>query len=320
MRTAAGVTESDAQAGHRRDVCALADDAPPSAQRVRSLHTLLQREPAEVQLLLDRVANSAKTMAASASAATGADAAAARATLAGDMDARRRFLDVARDADRLATTAQMLDIARHVGWLTPDAQQAELVAQVDARARRRALDAADIDVVCTANAQRALAGAASALTASASYPDTAGNAAALACLGREDARGKALRFLTSPRDADAEIAQVYLRHRPLEGAAELRELTLAIARTGEPDAQVRALATVAALRVADGESLRTLAALYPRTRSPAVQRAIAGVLIRADASAMDASALARSLREHRLAAPGGPDAIDVLIRRLQTPS
>jgi hypothetical protein len=74
---------------------------------------------------------------------------------------------------------------------------------------------------------------------------------------------------------------------------------------------------MAPLRVSDRESLQALAALYPHTRSPAVQRAIAGVLIRADASALDTTALARALREHRLATPGGPDAIDVLIRRLQ---
>jgi len=324
MQVAAGVTDSDTQAGHRRDVCALADDAPPLAARLRFVHALLRRGMAEVALLLDRLDAATATLDATSAAAPAApdestirDAVSVRAAIAADATARSRFLETARDADRLATTVRMLDIAQRLGWLSQDARQAELVAQVDARARRQALDAADVDVVCTANQAHALEGAAAVLPASAAYPDRTATAAALACLGRAEARAKALRALTSARDADAEVAQVYLRHRPLTDAAELRELLTAVARTREPDAQVRALDTMAPLRVSDRESLQALAALYPHTRSPAVQRAIAGVLIRADASALDTTALARALREHRLATPGGPDAIDVLIRRLQ---
>jgi len=161
MQAAAGVTDGDTQAGHRRDVCALATDAAPLAPRLRFVHALLQREPAEVALLLDRLdtatasLGAAPTSASPDAPATG-DGLPERAAIAADAAARARFLDTARDADRLATTVRMLGIAQRLGWLTEDARQVELVAQVDARARRQALDAADVDVVCTANEARAL--------------------------------------------------------------------------------------------------------------------------------------------------------------------
>jgi hypothetical protein len=48
-----------------------------------------------------------------------------------------------------------------------------------------------------------------------------------------------------------------------------------------------------------------------------VQRAIAGVLIRADYEQIDKPELLQALSEHRLKSPDGQDLIDVLIRRLQ---
>ena len=48
-----------------------------------------------------------------------------------------------------------------------------------------------------------------------------------------------------------------------------------------------------------------------------MQRAIAGILIRADYQALARSELAQALRQHRLKSPDGEDLIDVLIRRLE---
>jgi hypothetical protein len=48
-----------------------------------------------------------------------------------------------------------------------------------------------------------------------------------------------------------------------------------------------------------------------------VQRAIAGILIRADYHAIAKPELVRALREKRLKSPDGQDLIDVLIRRMQ---
>ena len=48
-----------------------------------------------------------------------------------------------------------------------------------------------------------------------------------------------------------------------------------------------------------------------------MQRAIAGVLIRADYEQLAKPELVHALREHRLKSSDGQDLIDVLIRRLQ---
>jgi hypothetical protein len=58
--------------------------------------------------------------------------------------------------------------------------------------------------------------------------------------------------------------------------------------------------------------------LFPLVRSISVQRAIAGVLIRADYRAIAIPEVVRALRQHRMKSPSGEDLIDVLIRRLQS--
>ena len=57
--------------------------------------------------------------------------------------------------------------------------------------------------------------------------------------------------------------------------------------------------------------------MFPSARSVTVQRAIAGILIRANFEQLDAPQVVRALQEHRLKSPDGHDLIDVLIRRLQ---
>jgi len=126
-----------------------------------------------------------------------------------------------------------------------------------------------------------------------------------------------LRALTSGNDDDVAIAQVYLRHRPIAGVDEQRQLAAAVARMPPSDAQVRAIDTLARLRIADPESLVELARLYRQARSVATQRAIAGVLIRADYPQPERADLARSLRVHRVKSPDSDDVIDALLRRLQ---
>ena len=66
-------------------------------------------------------------------------------------------------------------------------------------------------------------------------------------------------------------------------------------------------------------SLQELARLFTAARSVQVQRAIAGILIRADYRMLARNDLARSLRQNRLRSPDGDDVIDALIRRLQAP-
>ena len=57
--------------------------------------------------------------------------------------------------------------------------------------------------------------------------------------------------------------------------------------------------------------------LFPLARSVDVQRAIAGVLIRADYKSLARPELVVALRKSRLKSPDGGDMIDVLIRQLQ---
>ena len=83
-------------------------------------------------------------------------------------------------------------------------------------------------------------------------------------------------------------------------------------------AQVRALETLARQRLADPQSLQEIARLFPLARSLEVQRAIAGILIRADTKMLSRVDLARSLRQYRLKSPNGSDVIDMLIRLLQS--
>ena len=97
--------------------------------------------------------------------------------------------------------------------------------------------------------------------------DKVTSAAILACLGSKEGHARVLRALTSPDDDDVEIAQVYLRHWPIADANELRSVTTGIARMNGSYAQVRALDTLASLRLSDRESLDELTRLFPRTRS-----------------------------------------------------
>jgi hypothetical protein len=141
-------------------------------------------------------------------------------------------------------------------------------------------------------------------------------AAAMACLGSAEAHARVVRALTGTNAEDIAIAKAYLRHRPLADA-ELRAIAAGIARMPASDAQVRALETLAQQRLADPESLREVARLFPVARSVHVQRAIASVLIRSDYRVLGRSELARSLQQYRIKSPDGSDVIDALIRILQ---
>jgi hypothetical protein len=319
MQAAAGVGSGDPQAGHRDDVCRFVDDSRTDAQRIAFVHALLKRAPAEAQMYLDRLDTLTRELAASTRGFT-PEAGDARSALELDAVARQQFLDVARDADDFATAARMLDIAARIGWLSSDARRDEFVRLVDVRARRGAMRAPDVDAVCAANARHELDAAAASLDVRAAYVDTAGNAAALACLGHAEGGARALRALIADDEQEAQVAQVYLRHRPLEDVVAIRALAASSSSMWGGASQVRALDALASLRVADRESLATLAALYPRTRTASVQRAIAGVLIRADYRAIATPELVRALRQHRVGPVDGEDLIDVLIRRLQAVS
>ena len=315
MTVAAGVTDADPRAAFRTDVCHFSDDRLSDAQKLAFVHTLLQRDVAEVRMFLDHLERYTASLPEAGRRTP--ETVAALAAIARDAAARERYLAFARDADQPAVQLRMTELAERLGWLTPAEKQAEFMRMIATRMERNALDPADVDLVCARPAALAASAAANGLPAGPTNRSVA-DAAVLACLGDGARRPEVLRALTAGSERDGAVAQVYLRYRPLAGADEERRLASAVARMTPSDAQLRALDTLAGQRLADPESLTELARLYAQARSVATQRAIAGVLIRADYPVPARAELARSLREHRLKSSEGNDVIDALIRRLQS--
>lgn len=319
MVAEAGVNDTDPHAGFRQDMCSLADDTPSAAQKLAFLHAFLQRDITDVRMFLDHLERYLGALDASQRSLP--EVTAALATIARDHGTRQRFLAFARDADAAPVQARMLALAHSLGWLTPAQEQEEFVQMVAARMAKGSLTAAEVDLVCTARpGHENTRGAGLAPQLKASGTARSGNvshAAALACLGDEQGHQHTVRALTSSLDEDVALAQIYLRHRPLADIDQLRALTADIGRMTAGGAQVRALETLARLRLNDRQSLQEIAGLFPQLRSLQAQRAIAGILIRADHSLLARADLARVLRQHRLKSNDGGDVIDVLIRILQ---
>jgi len=243
--------------------------------------------------------------------------AAALAAIAADQGSRERYLALARDADDAAVQVRMMALARSLGWLSAAQEQAEFVHLLAERMARGSLGKNEVDLVCSAApAQPDLAR--QLLASGAVRPGNVAHSAVLACLGNADGHQRSVRALTSSNDADVAMAQAYLRQHPLADVAELRSVALGLGRMTAADAQLRALETLARQHLADPQSLQAIAGLFPLARSLETQRAIAGILIRADLHLLARADLARTLRQHRLKSPDGSDLIDVLIRMLQS--
>ena len=316
MVVASGLSNADPLAAHRQDICRFSDDRLSPAQKLDFIHGLLRRETAEVRMFLERIERYSASLRDTERQAP--EVADALDRIARDDSARTRYLDFARDADQVAVRARMLELARDLGWLTSDEQRDEIVRMIGEQLARNTVGSAEVDQVCALNKDHDLDQELDRLQLPASQSAKVPQAAILACLGSADGHARVLQALTSPNDAEAQIAQVYLRHRPIDDPDELRAVASSVARMNGSDAKVRALETLARLRLSDRESLETLARLYPVAESPGVQTAIAAVLIRADYRQIAKPELVQTLREHRLKSAGaGQDLIDVLIRRLQ---
>lgn len=310
-----GLSEAESKASLRRDACQFVDDRLSPAQKVAFMHQVLQRDMAEVRLLLGHL----ERFAASIPAIQRVAGTTARAfeTLAGDHATRGRYLESARDADEASVRTRMMALARNVGWLTPAQEQAEFMRTMADQVARGRIGRDEVDLACAQARQDAQDPALRTLAAGVLKTGKVAQVAAMACLGSAEAHARVVRAVTSVNADDIAIAQAYLRHRPLADVGEVRTVASAIARMPASDAQVRALETLAQQRVADPESLRAIAALYAQARSVQVQRAIASVLIRSDHRALGQADLARTLKQHRLKSADGGDVIDALLRVLQ---
>ncbi len=315
MVAVSGVTNTDPMASRRQDVCQFSNDRLATAQKFDFIHQLFKRDIAEARMFLDRIERYATALPKAEREVPAVAESLQR--IATDRDARARYLEFARDADQVAVRARMLDLARDFGWLTDGERSDESVRMLGDTLARDSVTASDVDQVCALNDDHELDAMLFRLPPQGERAERVPQAAILACLGNEQAHARVLQALTSPRDADTEIAQVYLRHRPIGDAGELRAVTASVAHMKGVDAKVRALQSLAGLRLADPETLEVLARLYPVAESPRVQMAIAAVLIRADYDAIDRPEMVQTLRNHRLKGGTGPDTIDALIRRLE---
>jgi hypothetical protein len=308
MTATPGMVDNDPRAAFREDTCRFLDERVPVERKAEHLRAVLDRGAAEVRMFFDHIERYAARL---------PDAASSRSmtAIAGDTDARTRFLAVARDADDPATGVRMARLAARLGWLDAAQERALVVEVLAQRFRSPALGADDVDLACTLNREGVLDGAFGGFPQG--LPATAARDAVLACLGSREARDRVLRALASGDEAGATAAHAYLSRRPMADAAELRTVTADVARmNGRGDAQVKALHALARHELADRESLDALAQSFRAAKSLEVQRAIAGVLVRADLHAVAPADLAQVLRKQRMKSPDGRDVIDVLIRRL----
>ena len=185
------------------------------------------------------------------------------------------------------------------------------------RAARGQLGRTDVDLACT-RARSRRGGATSPIRSRNLRTTGVALAAVQACLGSAEGHARVLRALVGGDDDEVGIAQVYLRHRPIADAGELRSVATGVARMPGSDAQVRALDTLASHRLSDPRQPRGAHDVVPAgALASRSQRAIAGVLIRADHRALARADLAKTLKRSRLKSPDGADMIDVLIRRLE---
>ena len=311
MTHARGVREGEQLATYRGQVCQFFDERKSTSQKMAVARRVLA-DPVELRthftrvekLLLGFTDEERKTPEFSE----------ALARISADDETRGRFLAHARRVDDPATRSRMLAVAMNLGWLSPEQQRTEHVALVNDLLARPALGFAEVDLVCKLNDDRHLDGGLQQVKAGGST-NRIGHAATLACLGDRNAHAQVLRALASSDDREVQVAQAYLRHRPVE-RAELRQLARDVTQMQGP-AQVRAFDALARLNISDREILDDLSRAFAEARSVGVQRAIAEVFVRADAKSLPRRELAAVVRQHRIKSrEGGQDLVDVLLSKL----
>jgi hypothetical protein len=310
-----GMTSADRQANYRRDVCQFLDDRLSTVQQLMFIHQLLSREMIDVRMFFDRIEGFLASLKDDERQTPAVEQ--ALVEIADDQSARERYLAFAHTSAPVRTRARMIEVAHTLGWLSESEKRVEIMRMIDERMADNEMGLDDVDLICSLNKDGNVGQELPHLVGSQS--DRVMYSAGLACLGSAAARGRILEALASPREEDVEAARVYLRHYPLTDADELRVIAGRIARMPRSAAQVRALEALAEQHVSDPESLDELVRLFTAADSLNVQRAIAGILIRADFDAINRPALVGMLRQNRLRSTDGEDLIDALIRRLEQP-
>lgn len=314
MAVASGLSDADPRAADRQEVCRFSDDRLTAAQKLDFVHTLLDRPMPEVRMFLDRIERLLATL--SAADRQEPESASALERIARDLGARERYLEFARASDAVPR-ARMIQTAGRLGWLDLHERRAELTRMIADLMATGSISAAEVELVCKLNRDKQLDRELPRLQRVAAPADSLAAAAVTACLGSADGRARVLDKLTNLSADEGDLAQVYLRERPIADAGQIGAIVERIARMNDAAAQLRALDALAVNRAFDSDSLESLVHLFPLAGSASVQAAIAGILLRADYQAIATPETVAMLREHRLRAPGAPDLVDALIRRLQ---
>ena len=310
-----GMRDGETHADFRTEACAFYDDRIALSRKVAHVHAVLGRDMPEVRMSFDRVEKFVGRL--KGDARTESATAQALAALREDTRTREHYLRIVRETEDPALRVRMIALARDVEWLTAGDQRAEIMRMVAGMFAGGNPGYSEVDLVCGLNRHGDFDQELHRVKAVPVRHTV--EAALLACLGSGESRPLVLRALASANENEVQVAEAYVRHRPITDSAELRTLALGIARMSGSGAQVRALATLARQHVSDREVLDELARLFARTRSSGVQQAIAEVFIRSNGEALATPGLSSLLRQHRLKpANGASDLVDVLLRRLQS--
>jgi hypothetical protein len=299
-----------------REVCSSSTIARQPADKLVFIHELLGRDMAEVRIFLDRI----EALLASLTPADRTDPrfVEARAAIARDTLARGRLHALRRGCRCSASPRPMIQLAAKLGWLSEAEMHAELVRMIGDLIGRDAIGPSEVDLICGLNKDHALdgerGGSPWCLRRRRASPMPRSSAA----WAVPDGRARVLQALTGGNDAEVRIAEVFLVHRPIEDVAELRDVASGIARMPGSASQIRALDTLGRHRLRDRETLAELASLFPIAQNIDVQRAIAALLIRSDYQLLPKPEMENMLSQYRLKSTGGTDAIDILLRRLQS--
>jgi hypothetical protein len=313
MSMATGLRDNEPRAAHRAQVCRFVDDRLTASERLGFIHGILQRDPAQARMFLDRIERFLASLGDDQRRIPAVEQ--AMAQIARDDRSRERYVVYARNTDTASSRVRMTKVAHALGWLSAAEYRDETVKILHALASpQRAIGVADVDEVCKLNRNGDYDGELANLLRS--EPSSAGQSAAFACLGSAEDRTRMLQALSSANERDVELAEVYFHHRPIADAQELRAVTSGIVKLGRIESQVRALHALARQPITDAEGLDELARLFSSAESVIMQRAIASVFIRSDHRLIATPELVRVFREHRKAASAN-DVIDVLIRRLE---
>ena len=135
-----GLTDADADAGFRRDVCQhlrrpavhrAEGGVDSSAARPRhGRGSNFPRSAGTVRVVARRSRRGGRRMSRARST-----------TLPGDRVARMRYLEFLRESDRPAVRARMIEVAGEFGWLSPDERRAEMMRDDRRSVRARRVEA-----------------------------------------------------------------------------------------------------------------------------------------------------------------------------------